>query len=111
MESQNLNTFIATLDKTPEENVLGAIGLLCVKDPVKTDEISVMVTMEGTKHALFDILCDAQHKLLEETTNPLLMAKYKMSLLPVLKAITASQPAPRKLPFWDLIGHLRRLLS
>ena len=106
-----LNEFIAT----PEDKQQGVVVITGLEDPSDEGETQVVISMEGDARFLLRVLCNAQLKLIKEYKNDeLVISHYKKGMLPILKELAdpvVLEKMQRKIdavPFWDLVGQLRK---
>lgn len=100
---------------TPEDDQTGIVMITGVTDPTNPKATEVIISMEGDARFLLRVLCDAQLKLLKEYKNdkPVTNA-YKKAMLPILEELADPETVDRiqkklnHVPFWDLVGQLRK---
>mgnify|MGYP003400343415 CR=1 FL=1 len=106
-----LNEFIAA----PEDKQQGVVVITGLKDPSDEDQVQVVISMEGDARFLLRVLCNAQLKLIKEYKNDEpVISHYKKGMLPILKELADPEVVDRiqkklnHVPFWDLVGQLRK---
>ena len=100
---------------TSEAKQRGAVVITGMEDPNDEDKTQVVISMEGDARFLLRVLCDAQLKLIKEYKgDEPVINQYKKGMLPIMKELADPEVVDRiqkklnRVPFWDLVGHLRK---